>query len=94
MQELPASIVQATRLPREPVGYGTILQLFNELRDTFEENLGLSQGCGTVDYLLDPKHRFCDCLSRPPAMWISGVDIEQAADLLELLHCVCRRALR
>ena len=55
VQELPASIVQATRLPREPVGYGTIQQLFTELARTFEEYLPF-RNSGEADYLLGSNH--------------------------------------
>src|SRR3984893_1582099 len=94
VQELPASIVQATRLPRKPVGYGTIQQLFRELADTFEEYLAFSKTAAELITYWVLTTWFCDCLSSPPAAWISGSDIGQAADLFSLLHCLCRRALK
>ena len=95
-EELPPSIMQATRLPREPVGYGTILQLFTELRDAFEEHLGFLETFGRAVYLLGPEPPGSVTASAsPPALWVSGADIDQAVQIsLRLLHCLSRRALR
>jgi hypothetical protein len=43
--ELNASILRATRLPRKPVDYGTIRQLFTELAGAFEEYLESLKAC-------------------------------------------------
>ena len=94
MQELPPSILQATRLPREPVGYGTIHQLFTELADTFDQYLAFSKPAAELSTYWVLSTHFSDCFLSPPAQWISGADIAQGSDYLSLLHCLCRRALR
>jgi hypothetical protein len=92
--ELPLSILQATRLPREPVGYSTTHQLFTELAGTLEEYLAfLTPPAERSTYWVLSTH-FSDCISSPPALWVSEADIAQASDFLALLHCLCRRALR
>jgi hypothetical protein len=93
-EELPPSIMRATRLPREPVGYGTILQLFTELRDAFEERLGFARPLAELCTFWVLTTWFSDCLSTPPTLWASGADIDLAMAFLGLLHCLCRRAIR
>ena len=93
-EELPPSIMRATRLPREPVGYGTILQLFTELRDAFEERLGFARPLAQLCTFWVLTTWFSDCLSTPPTLWASGADVDLAMAFLGLLHCLCRRALR
>jgi hypothetical protein len=94
MQELPPSILQATRLPREPVGYGTIHQLFTELAGTFDQYLAFSKPAAELSTYWALSTHFSDCFWSPPAQWISGADIAQGSDYLNLLHCLSRRALR
>jgi hypothetical protein len=94
VQELPPSILQATRLPREPVGYGTTHQLFTELAATFDQYLAFSKPAAELNTYWVLSTHFSDCFSSPPALWISGADIAQASDFLGLQHCLCRRALR
>jgi hypothetical protein len=94
MQKLHASIVQATRLPRESVGYGTVQKLFTELRGKFETYLGFSPRSAELSTFWVLTTWFCDCFSSPPTLWISGADVDLAAGFLGLLHCLCRRALR
>ena len=93
-EELPPSFTRATRLPREPVGYGTILQLFTELRDAFEERLGFARPLAQLCTFWVLTTWFSDCLSTPPTLWASGADVDLAMAFLGLLHCLCRRALR
>ena len=92
--ELHPSILRATRLPREAIGYGTIRQLLAELAGTFEEFLAFSRPASELTAFWVLTSWFPDCLSSPPALWISGVDIGRAASFLRLLHCLCRRALK
>jgi hypothetical protein len=94
MQELPPSILQATRLPREPVAYGTTHQLFTELAGTFDQYLAFSKPPAELSAHWVLSTHFSDCFGSPPAQWISGPDIAQASDYLSLLHCLSRRALR
>ena len=42
-ETLHCSVLRATRLPHEPLAYGTIRQLFTELVATFEESLAFSR---------------------------------------------------
>ena len=93
-QELPPSILRATRLPRQPVDYGTIRHLFSELQDTFEQYLGFSRSseAGVMFWVLTTW--FCDCLSIPPTLWAQGAELDLATRFFQLLHCVCRRPLR
>ena len=93
-QELPPSILQATRLPRQPVDYGTIRCLFGELQDTFEKYLGLSRSSdlGIAFWVLTSW--FCDCLSIPPTLWAQGAQLDLATRFFQLLHCLCRHPIR
>jgi len=93
-EELPPSIMRATRLPREPVGYGTIQQLFTELRDAFEEHLGFARPSAELCTFWVLTTWFSDCLSTPPTLWAKGADIDLAMAFLGLLHCLSRRAIR
>jgi hypothetical protein len=93
-QEVQESILQATRLPRKVVGYGTTLQLFTELKDAFEKYLGFSTTLAELSTFWVLTTWFSDCLMSPPSLWASGADIDVAADFLALLCCICRRGLR
>jgi hypothetical protein len=94
LQELPPGILQKTRLPREPVGYGTTHKLFAELVGTFDQYLAFSKSPAELSTYWVLSTHFSDCFSSPPAQWISGADIAQGSDYLGLLHCLSRRALR
>lgn len=93
-EELPSSILQATRLAREPVDYDTIRQLYTELRDTFERYLGFSRSSAELSTFWVLSTWFSDSLSTPPTLWASGADIDLAMAFLGLLHCLSRRAIR
>jgi hypothetical protein len=93
-QELQASILQAMRLPRDSVSYGTIQQLFTELRNAFEEYLGCALSLAQLSVYWILTTWFSDCLLSPPSLWASGTDIDVAASFLALLHCLSRRGLR
>jgi len=94
VQELPPGILQATRLPREVVGFGTIRQLFTELRDAFEKYLGFSCALAEASTFWVLTTWFCDYLSNPPILWVQGADVDLATSFFQLLHCLCRRPLR
>jgi hypothetical protein len=91
---LHPTILRATRLPREPVSYGTIGKLFDELGSAFEEKLAFSNLAAERTALWVLTTWVSECLSSPPALWISGTDLGRAASFLGLLHCVCRRPLK
>ena len=93
-ETLHTSILRATRLPREPAGYGTIRQLFTELAGAFEECLAFSNPAAEQAAFWVLTTWFPECLSSPPALWVSGADIGRAASFFALLHCLCRRALK
>ena len=93
-EKLHCSILRATRFSREPLSYGTIRQLFTELAGTFEEYLAFSKPAAERTALWVLSTWFSDCLSSPPALWVSGADIGRAASFFGLLHCLCRRALK
>ena len=96
-ETLHPTILRATRFPREPVGYGgfgTIRQLFAELATTFEKFLAFSRSESERATFWVLTTWFCDCLSSPPSLWISGADLGRAAGLFALMHCLCRRPLR
>ena len=93
-ETLHTSILRATRFPREPVGYGTIRQLFTELAGAFEEYLAFSNPAAEQAAFWVLTTWFPECLSSPPALWVSGADIGRAASFFGLLHCLCRRALK
>jgi hypothetical protein len=93
-EELDSSVLRATRLPSKPIGYGTIRHLLTELADTFEKFLAFSRSASELTSFWVLTSWFPDCLSSPPALWISGADIGRAASFLGLLHCLCRRALK
>ena len=93
-ETLHTSILRATRLPREPAGYGTIRQLFTELAGAFEEYLAFSNSAAEQAAFWVLTTWFPECLSSPPALWVSGADIGRAASFFGLLHCLCRRALK
>jgi len=94
VQELSASMMQATRLPRGCERYGTDLQLFAELRDGFEERLAFSRSLAEVCTFWVLSTWFSDCVLNPPSLWASGADIDVAADFIALLHCICRRGIK
>jgi len=91
---LDGSVLRATRLPSKPIAYGTIRHLLTEVADTFEKFLAFSRPASELTAFWVLTTWFPDCLSSPPALWISGADIGRAASFLGLLHCLCRRALK
>ena len=91
---LHPSILRATRLPREPVKYGTIGKLFADLAGTFEQRLAVSNSAAEQTTLWVFTTWFSEFLSSPPALWVSGADLGRAASYFGLLHCMCRRALK
>jgi hypothetical protein len=93
-QELHASILQAMRLPLESASYGTIQQLFTELKNTFEKYLGFTPRLAELCVFWTLTTWFPDCLMNPPVLWAYGADIDVGAAFLALLHCLCRRGLR
>jgi len=93
-EKLHGSILRATRLARDPVGYGKIRLLFTELVNTFEKFLAFSRSEAERATFWVFTTWFCDCLSSPPILWISGADVGRAAAFFALLHCLSRRPLR
>jgi hypothetical protein len=93
-EKLHSSILRATRFSREPVGYGTIRQLFTELVNTFEKFLAFSRSDAERATFWVLTTWFSDCLPSPPALWVSGADMSRAANFFGLLHCLCRRGLK
>jgi hypothetical protein len=91
--DLHASISQAIRLPRGETAFGKSGALFAEIRNLFENYIGLSEREAALLTLWVITSWFPDCVPNPPQLSISGPDTRLGIKLLLLLHCLCRHAL-
>ena len=92
-QELDGSILGAMRFARKPARYGTIRKLFTELASVFEKFLAFSKSEAERTAFWVITTWFCDCLSSPLSLSVSGREMGRAIALFRLLHCVSRHAL-
>lgn len=91
--KLHESMLRTMRFPREPMRYGSTLQLFNDLVSTWEDYLAFSKTAAERAAYWVFTTCFADCFFSPPALWVCGPDIDRAAGFLGLAGCMCRHSI-
>jgi hypothetical protein len=91
---LHSSLLDATRLAREPVEYGDAGKLFWRIVDLLRRYMGLSKEAAASITRAALSTWFSDCSASPITLCITGMDMNQVMKLFRLLHILCRRPLR
>jgi len=88
---LVEEMIRAMRIPHDAKPYGSIGKLLHRIREIFELHAGLPQPQSALLTAWTASSWFADCISSPPTLLVSGLDMGCAVRLFRLLHCVCRR---
>jgi hypothetical protein len=91
---LHPSLLEATRLAREPAEYGDAGKLFWRIVDLLRRYMGLSKEAAASITRAALSTWFSDCSASPITLCITGMDMNQVMKLFRLLHIFCRRPLR
>ena len=91
--QLCPSIGRIMRLPDHLDQGGSVVQLFAEVSDFFQEYLAIPQDVAQLLTSWSASTWLADRLPSPPALIVVGPRMRRAADLFRLLGCGSRRAL-
>ncbi len=91
--EVESGTLQAIRLPTQAKAHVSSGELLKGVADLFRRHLNVPQADADLLAFFSMSTWVTDCFATAPGLLISGPDINQAANALRLLHCLCRRPL-
>lgn len=88
---LETSIARALRLPTRTAPFGSTRELFTDVSALLVRH-GVAEGTAPVLTHFSFSTWFVDCLQTAPCLWIPAAHVTEAASLVRLLACLCRRS--
>jgi hypothetical protein len=88
---LHSSLLEATRLAREPAEYGDAGKFFWKIGDLFRHYMGFSREQAAFMARIVFGSWFPDCCASPVTLCVVGMDMNQVMRLFRLFHIVSRR---